>query len=201
MQNKQKESNVSKVINAGTIDNKQQNNLSEDQDLDFRAISIKYGKDNEYNTSEPAKQADSEVFFSTNTKSKKYKIAKSYRNLEEETIEKNKLSKWKKESKKDKDILTEHQKAKLDYILMEEESKIAGLQKNLDTSKKLLYLELEKENYNLTTIKNLKEEITKTSSDIETIKFETECKIRGLLSLEQYSKLEKKIQKRRYINK
>jgi len=58
-------------------------------------------------------------------------------------------------------------------------------------------LELEKENYNLTTIKNLKEEITKTSSDIETVKFETECKIRGLLNPDQYSKLEKKIKKRR----
>lgn len=84
---------------------------------------------------------------------------------------------------------------------MEEESKISGLRKNLDTSKKLLYLELEKENYNLTTIKNLKAEITKTSSDIEAVKFETECKIRGLLSLDQYNSLEKKIQKRREQNK
>lgn len=175
--------------------------MSEEEDLDFRDISIRFGKNNKYNTSEPVKQTDSEVFFSTNKKSKKYKIARSYRDLEEETIEKNKALKVKKENKKDKDILTEHQKAKLEYIFMEEESKISGLKRNLETLKKLLYLELEKENYDLTTIKNLKEEITKTSSDIEIIKFETECKIRGLLSLDQYNKLEDKIQKRRYQTK
>ena len=103
------------------------------------------------------------------------------------------------ESEKKKVVpeLTAHQKAKLDYIFMEEQGKISALDKNLQTAKKLFYLELLKEDYNLTTIKNLKQEITKTSSDIETVRFETECKIRGIVSLDQYKKLEKRIQKRR----
>ena len=95
--------------------------------------------------------------------------------------------------------LTDYQKAKLEYILMEEKSKLFGLRRMLEVAKKLLYSELSKENYNLAIIANLKQEILSTASDIELVKFETECKIRGLLSLEQYKKLEKKIKKRRNL--
>lgn len=100
---------------------------------------------------------------------------------------------------KQSEELTDYQKAKLEYILMEEESKLFGLRRMLNVAKKLLYSELSKENYNLTVISNLKQEILSTASDIELVKFETECKIRGLLSLEQYKKLESKIQKRRSL--
>ena len=95
--------------------------------------------------------------------------------------------------------LTDYQKAKLEYILMEEESKLLGLRRMLNVAKKLLYSELSKENYNLSVIASLKQEILSTASDIELVKFETECKIRGLLSLDQYKRLESKIQKRRSL--
>lgn len=100
---------------------------------------------------------------------------------------------------KQKEDLTDYQKAKLEYILMEEENKLFGLKRMLIVAKKLLYSELSKENYNLSVIANLKQEILSTASDIELVKFETECKIRGLLSLEQYKKIESKIQKRRSL--
>ena len=100
---------------------------------------------------------------------------------------------------KQREELTDYQKAKLEYILMEEENKLFGLRRMLNVAKKLLYSELSKENYNLTIISNLKQEILSTASDIELVKFETECKIRGLLSLEQYKKIEKAIQKRRSL--
>lgn len=113
----------------------------------------------------------------------------------------NEINKKYKQNKQTKqsDKLTDYQKEKLEYIFMEEKGKLFGLRRMLNVAKKLLYSELSKENYNLTVISNLKQEILSTASDIELIKFETECKIRGLLSLEQYNKLKSKIQQRRSL--
>lgn len=113
----------------------------------------------------------------------------------------NEINKKYKQNKQTKqsEKLTDYQKAKLEYIFMEEKSKLFGLRRMLNVAKILLYSELSQENYNLTIIGNLKQEILSTASDIELIKFETECKIRGLLSLEQYNKLKSKIQQRRSL--
>jgi len=80
------------------------------------------------------------VFFSTTTRSKKYKIAKSYNN----NFENYALVEKENRHKKYNDILTEHQKAKLEYIFMEEESKIYGLKRNLNTAKKIVICRIRK---------------------------------------------------------
>ena len=138
----------------------------------------KIGKTFEITGDEIGKKKETEFTVTGNEISKKYKQIKQTKQSED---------------------LTDYQKAKLEYILMEEESKLFGLRRMLNVAKKLLYSELSKENYNLTVISNLKQEILSTASDIELVKFETECKIRGLLSLEQYKKIEKAIQKRRSL--
>jgi len=140
----------------------------------------KIGKTFEITGEEIGKKKETEFIITGNEISKKYKQSNQTQTKQSEK-------------------LTDYQKAKLEYILMEEENKLFGLRRMLNVAKKLLYSELSKENYNLTIISNLKQEILSTASDIELVKFETECKIRGLLSLEQYKKIEKAIQKRRSL--
>ncbi|MDD3053032.1 MAG: hypothetical protein PHG84_01365 [Endomicrobiaceae bacterium] len=90
--------------------------------------------------------------------------------------------------------LTKIQKAKLEYLEMEEESKLIALGNELKLRQRLLDDELSKQDFNEYIINNLLTDIKYLTTDIEQVKFDKKRKTRYLLSQEQYIQYESKLQ-------
>ena len=85
--------------------------------------------------------------------------------------------------------LTPSQKKLLEYFLLERDSKLAAMQKELDISKKLFIEELSKPNNEISSIEleNLVQEIDEIASTMERIKIDFHLNIRNAVSPKQYS--------------
>lgn len=82
--------------------------------------------------------------------------------------------------------LTKNQKAKLEYLEMEEESKIIALENELAVRRRLLDEEFAKQDFSEYSVTNLLNDIKYLNNDLEQIKFDKKRKERYLLTQEQY---------------
>lgn len=85
--------------------------------------------------------------------------------------------------------LTQEQKKQIEFFLLERDSKIAAMEKELAIRKKLFQEELFKPNHEISSIEleKLMEEIQEITFTIERIKIDSQLNIRNILSPKQYS--------------
>ncbi|MFA7073631.1 MAG: hypothetical protein WC234_00415 [Endomicrobiaceae bacterium] len=92
--------------------------------------------------------------------------------------------------------LTKTQKAKLEYLEMEEESKIIALENELAVRRRLLDEEFAKQNFSEYSVTNLLNKKKNLNNDLEQIKFDKKRKTRYLLTQEQYIQYQHNLEKK-----
>lgn len=92
--------------------------------------------------------------------------------------------------------LSKNQKAKLEYLEMEEESKIIALENELAVRRRLLDEELSKQDFSEYSATNLLNDIKYLNNDLEQIKFDKKRKERYLLTQEQYIQYQQDLEKK-----
>jgi len=92
--------------------------------------------------------------------------------------------------------LTSTQKAKIEYLEMEEESKISAIENELAVRQRLLDEEFSKQDVSEYNINNLLNDIKYLNNDLEQVKFEKKRKTRYLLTQEQYLQYQQDLEKK-----